>query len=202
VFQYFAAHDPSSSTALPVPPATVDFVRSITDEERKAAHAFFTKNAAFLASSVAAPNLPAEDQPEVLFLIYYLFILLFILFLYVFIYFPVVVATVCVRGEVERGQVVAAQCPAVQAARPHLQHSRTPLLFRGEYAFACVANIIATVGLGFKTCIVQGRTQTINYYQAGSVKLVDLPGTIILFFFFRFACGRSVTNPNFPTDVV
>lgn len=58
VFQYFATHDPSSSTALPVPPATVDFVRSITDEERKAALTFFTKNAAFLASSVAAPNLP------------------------------------------------------------------------------------------------------------------------------------------------
>lgn len=65
--------------------------------------------------------------------------------------------------------------------------------------------IIATVGaLALKTCIVQGRTQTINYYQAGSVKLVDLPGTFILFFFFffRFACGRSVTHPNFPTDVV
>jgi hypothetical protein len=89
VFQYFATHDPSSSTALPVPPATVDFVRSITDEERKAALTFFTKNAAFLASSVAAPNLPAEDQPEVrplLFICCFIYLFVpFIIYLFTFI---------------------------------------------------------------------------------------------------------------------
>jgi hypothetical protein len=85
VFNYIATHQaaasPASGTtagtqaaALPaVPPATVDFVQSITDDEREEALGFFTKHVAFLASSVATPNLPAEDQPEVFILFHFIY---------------------------------------------------------------------------------------------------------------------------------
>lgn len=82
-------------------------------------------------------------------------------------------------------------------SKPLARTSNTPvrlLRFRVVRTLSCRVVSRRVGALALQTCIVQGRTQTINYYQAGNVKLVDLPGTIILyfFFFFRFA----VTDPT------
>jgi ribosome biogenesis GTPase A len=73
-------------------------------------------------------------------------------------------------------------------SKPLARTSNTPvrlLLRLRENSLSCRVPCSEQDGaLALQTCIVQGRTQTINYYQAGNVKLVDLPGTIILYFFF------------------